>query len=172
MARSSRSAHAVEPAQPGGWTRADAVLFALAPIAVVLIAAQFGLAGFGAFTMDKTPTDNAYGVHVALGLVIAVLTLLMLGAVLASRPARAHGRTRWLTITLAVLAVPLQTALGEGGKHVPAVGALHALNGLAILAVTGRLAWETARRRAAGRPARTMAADSAARGTGAQPHPQ
>ena len=162
MTRSSNSAQAVAPARPGGWARADGVLFALAATALVLIAAQFGLAGFGAFTMDKTPTDNAYGVHVALGLVIAALTLLVLAAVLASRPARAHGRTRWLTITLAVLAVPVQTALGEAGKHVPAVGGIHALNGLAIFVVTGWLTWETARRRAADRATGAAAGGSAA----------
>jgi hypothetical protein len=157
MARSSRPAPAVgvqgsgtgEPAQPGGWRRADVVALVLSATAVVLIAVQFALAGFGAFTMDKTPTDNSYGAHALVGLVIAALTLFILAAVLSSRAARAQARTRWLAVALAVLSVVVQPVLGQAGTNVPALGALHALNGLAILAVAGRLTWETARRRAA-----------------------
>jgi hypothetical protein len=152
MARSLRSAPASEPAQLGGWSRPHAVMLALTATALALITVQFALAGFGAFTMAKAPTDDAYGAHALLGLIIAALTVLILVAVLASRPARAHARTLWLAVTLAVLSVAVQPTLGHFGKHVPVVGALHALNALAILAVTGRLAWETARRRADSQP--------------------
>jgi uncharacterized membrane protein YidH (DUF202 family) len=72
------------------------VLLALTAAALVVIAVEFALAGFGAFTMDRTPTDNAYAAHVLLGLVIAVLTVLILAAVLANRAARRMpGRCRW-----------------------------------------------------------------------------
>jgi hypothetical protein len=37
--------------------------------------------------------------------------------------------------------------LGDTGQHVPAIGALHALTGLAIFALAGWLTAETARRR-------------------------
>jgi cytochrome b561 len=127
-------------------------LFALAPAALALIAAQFALAGFGAFTMDKTPTDNVYGPHVVVGLAVAVLTLLILAAVLASRTARAHSRTLWAAVTLAVLAVPVQSVLGEAGKTIPAAGALHGLNGVIIFALAAWLTVTTSRRRAASQP--------------------
>lgn len=127
--------------------RGDAVLAVLAVVTLVLLAAQFVTAGFGAFAMDKTPSDNAYQAHVALGLVTAVMTLLILGAVLASPVAREHRRALWLAVVQAVLAVLVQPLLGEGGTHVPAVGSLHALNGLAITALLTWLTVETARRR-------------------------
>lgn len=149
--------------QPGAWGRSDAALFALATTALALVTVQFAVAGYGAFAMDKTPTDNAYGGHVILGLVIGAMTLLILAAVLASRPARGHPRTLWLSVSLALLAVPVQSVLGEAGMHIPVIGALHALNGLVIFAVTGWLTWETARRRAASQPAGTAAAGSGAR---------
>lgn len=157
MGRSSRPTVADERARPGAWGRGDAVLFVLAPAALALIAVQFALAGFGAFTMDKTPTDNAYGAHVVLGLVIAVLTLLILAAVLASRTARTHSRTLWAAVALAVLAVPVQTVLGEVGTSVPAAGALHGLNGVIIFTLAGWLTVTTARRRAASQPTWTPA---------------
>jgi hypothetical protein len=151
MTRSSHSALAGEPAAPGTWGRGDRVLFILAVVTLVLIAVQFALAGFGAFTMDKTPTDNAYGAHMVLGVVIGVMTWLILATVLASRTARTHPRTLRLAITVALLALPVEPLLGDTGQHIPALGALHALNGLAIFALTGWLTGETVRRRAAAR---------------------
>jgi hypothetical protein len=163
MARSSRPVAPGEQAPPTAWARRDAVLFALLATSVALIALQFAFAGFAAFTMDKTPSDNAYGAHAVLGLLIAAMTLLILGAVVASPAARAHRRTLWLAIILVVLAVAVQPALGDGGTHVPVLGALHALNGLLIFAVAGLLTRETARRRAAAsEPAGTAPADAGA----------
>jgi hypothetical protein len=138
-------------ARPVAWGRADTALFALAATTLVAIAVQFALAGFGAFTMDKTPSDNAYGAHAVLGIVIAVLTLLILATTLASRAARAHPTTLWLTVALAVLTIAVQPILGGAGQNVPSLGALHALNGLVIFALTGWLSAETGRRRAAAR---------------------
>jgi uncharacterized membrane protein YidH (DUF202 family) len=144
--------------QPGDWRRADAVLLALTATALVLIAAQFALAGLGAFTMDKTPTDNVYKAHDAVGVAIAAVALLILVAVLTSRLARAHGTTLRLAVTLAVLALALQPVLGTAGTKVPAVGALHGLNALAITAVTGWLTRVTVRRKAAAAQASSAAA--------------
>lgn len=148
-------------ARPGGWGRGDAALFALAPIALVLIAVQFALARFRGVHHGQDPAtsrQHAYGAHAVLGLVTAALTLLILGAALASQPARAHRRTLWLTVTLAVLSAVALPLLDEAGKHMPAAGALHALNGLIIFAATWRLTWETTRCRAASQAARTAAA--------------
>jgi hypothetical protein len=52
-------------------------------------------------------------------------------------------------VTLAVLALIVEPLLGESGARVPFLGALHALNGLVICALTGWLLAETARRRTA-----------------------
>ena len=71
MTRSAESAPAGVAARPGTSGRGDAVLFVLLVTDLALIAAQFALAGFGAFAMDKTPTDNAYGAHMVMGLAIA-----------------------------------------------------------------------------------------------------
>jgi hypothetical protein len=152
-------AGAPQPAQAGdaqgdrvtAWGRSDSALFTVAATTVAAIAVQFALAGFGAFTMDKTPSDNAYGAHAALGIAIAVLTVLILAAVLASRAARAHPTTLRLAVVLVVLALAVQPILGGTGQNVPALGALHGLNGLVIFGLTGWLTGETARRRAAAR---------------------
>jgi hypothetical protein len=62
------------------------------------------------------------------------MTLAIVAVVLASRSARTHRRTVWLAVTLAVLSVAAQPALGTAGTKVPAVGALHGLNAAVILA--------------------------------------
>jgi cytochrome bd-type quinol oxidase subunit 1 len=157
MAGASRSAMVGAQAEEQAWGRSDAALFALVATTLVLLAAQFALAGFGAFTMLKTPTDNAYRAHLILGLVIGVMTWLILAAVLASRSARGHPRTWRPAVALALLAIPVEPLLGDAGTRVPVVGALHALNGLLICALAGWLMAETGRRRAA---ARRLAAGS------------
>lgn len=147
MAQPSQLAHAGE--RPAGGRRPGTALLALAATTLTLTVAQFALAGFGAFSMDKTPTGNAYGAHMVLGVVIGVVTWLTLITVLASRAARAHRRTLWPAVALALLALPVEPLLGDVSQHLPGLGALHALTGLAILALAGWLTGETARRRAA-----------------------
>lgn len=146
------SAHRGAPQAPAvAWGRWDTALFTLSATTLAAIAVQFALAGFGAFTMDKTPADNAYGAHAALGLVIAALTLLILVTTLAGRAARAHPTTLRLAVALAVLAIAVQPILGSTGQNVAALGALHALNGLVIFALAGWLTGAAGRRRAAAR---------------------
>jgi hypothetical protein len=85
------------PARPRLWGRLDTVLYILAATALALVAAQFALAGFAAFTLDKnpaTPVDHAYAAHMVLGVIIAVTTLLIL-AVAAGRPGDTAGRCSW-----------------------------------------------------------------------------
>jgi hypothetical protein len=137
--------------QGTAWGRRDAVLFALAALTLALLAVQIALAGFGAFTMDTKPTDNAYGAHMILGLVLGALAWLILAAVLVSRPARSHPRTLWPAVTLAVLALPVEPLLGDTGQQIPVLGALHALNGLLLCALASWLLVETGRRAAATR---------------------
>lgn len=70
-----------------------------------------------------------------LGVVIGAMAWLILAAVLASRPARAHPRMSRLAVTLAVLSLPVEPVLGDTGQLVPVLGALHALNGLVICGI-------------------------------------
>jgi hypothetical protein len=152
MTRTSHPEAVGQQAQHQPWGRLDTVLFVLVATVLTLVAVQFALAGFGAFTMDKnpaTPTDHAFGPHMVLGLIIAALTVLILAVTLADRAARRHRRTLRLAVTLAVLALIVEPLLGESGTRVPFLGALHALNGLVICALTGWLLSETARRRTA-----------------------
>ena len=152
MTRTSHQEAVGRQAQHQPWGRLDTVLFVLVATVLTLVAVQFALAGFGAFTMDKnpaTPTDHAFGPHMVLGLIIAALTVLILAVTLAGRAARRHRQTLRLAVTLAVLALIVEPLLGESGTRVPFLGALHALNGLVICALTGWLLSETARRRTA-----------------------
>jgi cytochrome b561 len=154
MTRPSHQAAAGQQAQHQHqhWGRLDTVLFVLVATVLTLVAVQFALAGFGAFTMNKnpgTPTDHAYGAHMVLGVIIAALAVLILAVSLADRAAREHRRTLRLAATLAGLALIVEPLLGEGGTRVPFLGALHALNGLVICALAGWLLSETGRRRAA-----------------------
>lgn len=157
MAGTSHPAPAAGRTRQAGWSRPDTVLLAHMATTVVLIAAQFALAGLGAFTMDKTPTDNAYGAHMVLGVVIGVMAWLALALVLTSRSARAHRKTLSLAVTLALLAIPAEPLLGEAAQRVPALGTLHALTGLAIFALAGWLTGESGRRRTAARQRRPAA---------------
>jgi hypothetical protein len=148
MASTSQQAPAGARAQDQSWGRPDTALLALMATTLILLAAQFALAGSGAFTKIKSPAADAYGAHMVLGIVIGALTWLILTTTLASRPARANRRTVWLAATMAVLAIPVEPLLAEAGRHAPAVGALHALNGLAICALAGWLLAATRRRQA------------------------
>ena len=101
---------------------------------------QFGLAGWGAFGGD-------FGVHGILGTVVGVTAIVFLIATLVARPSK---RLVWLGVLLFVLATPVQTVLAAVGFNVNAwFGALHALNGVIIFALSGYLMSEYRRRSAA-----------------------
>lgn len=129
--------------------RGGRVLLTLAATNVVLIAAQFALAGFSTFTMDKTPADNTFAAVGTGGYAVAAMTLAVLVAVLASRPARARRRTLWLAVALAVLSVVVMPATGAAGKTTPLLGALHVLIAVVLFAAAGWLTIEAAHRRSA-----------------------
>lgn len=139
--------------------RGGRALLSLAAATAVLIAAQFALAGFSTFTMDKTPADNTFAAVGAGGYAVAAMTLAVLVAVLASRPARTHRRTLWLAVTLAALSVAVMPATGAAGKTTPLLGALHVLIAVLIFAAAAWLTLEAARRRPAdGQPGGTAPA--------------
>jgi hypothetical protein len=131
--------------------RADGILSALTVLTLALVAAQFALAGAGAFSTLGAHSGHPYAAHMILGLVIAGMTLIDLIAVLVSRTARSRPAVLWPAVALAVLAIAVEPLLAEAGHGVAAVGALHALTGAIILGLTGWLVNTTSRRTPAGR---------------------
>src|ERR1700722_391619 len=145
--------------QHASWGRGDTVLLVLEVTTLVLVAAQFALAGLGAFTMIRSPAEHAYAAHMVLGMIIGILTWIVLGTALASRAARAQPRTLWPAAALAVLAIPVEPLLAEAGRRGPAGGAPGAGGGLPARAHRpahlrpGRLAGRGERPPPVGRPA-------------------
>lgn len=116
-------------------------LVVLPQVAVLL---QFYFAAVGAFT--QPPTDGSYDLHRMTGdIVIPALSIL---ATLAAVAAKAPGRLIGMSIlplglvAVQMLIVALGKALSDGDATTPAallIFGLHALNGLAVLAVAGIL---------------------------------
>jgi hypothetical protein len=102
---------------------------------------QFALAAFGAFrSLDGD--QKGYGAHMAVGYVVALVSLLVLVAALIARPDQ---RTLIMAIVLFVVAGPIQPALPELAKNNGAwIGALHGLLGIAILGLFGQLSRKVA----------------------------
>ncbi len=111
----------------------------------VAVLAQIGFAGYGAFraihaadhhAVTKKTIESGFDIHGVLGaaIVLALVLLVLIAAVgrLGGIELRASG-------VLAALGI-LQGVLGAVSTSVPALGFLHAMNALAILAVTGWLA--------------------------------
>lgn len=110
----------------------------LAAVLVLMIVAQFFLAASGAF--DTAPNDESFQPHRALGygIVLAGLVLTVVAAL-----ARVPGRLIGLTALVAGLGVlqglirAVAAAFDDAG---PVIFGLHAVNGLAIMAVAGMVA--------------------------------
>lgn len=116
----------------------------LAALLMLAVVAQFFLAASGAF--DTAPTDEAFQPHRALGGgVVLIAVLVTVVAAVARMPGRLIGLSG-LVAGLAVVQFVIRaiaTAFdGTGGSTTAGelVFGLHAVNGLAILAVTGRIA--------------------------------
>ncbi len=125
------------------------VLVALIAVACVV---QIFLAGRGAFGVHgaaELDDQKSFDPHRALGEVIGLLAVL---AFLAALIAWRNKRIIWLTLALAVMAEVLQHVLALP-KH-PWVAGLHALDGVAILGLSGWLAHQAWRGTAAPEPAR------------------
>ncbi|PSL04254.1 hypothetical protein CLV30_106260 [Haloactinopolyspora alba] len=120
------------PAAHPGRVRSTAlaVFRVLAVATLAAIAVQFVFAGLGAFGASLDP-------HRSLGYAIAAACILLLIVMLVARPSRTATA---LAVLLPVLAV-LQMVLATLGDDTDAwFGGLHALNGLAIMGLTARLA--------------------------------
>lgn len=120
------------------------LFLALASLLMVAVVLQFFLAGAGAF--DSAPKDESFAPHRALGygilLFAVVLTLI---AALARMPGRLIGMTglvAGLVVVQALIAM-IADAVGETGDTTSTAGqlvfGLHAVNGLIILGVVGRI---------------------------------
>jgi hypothetical protein len=104
-------------------------------LTLAAITVQVGFAGLGAF-------GASFDAHRALGMVIPALTLLIVIAMLVARPG---ARDVLMTVALIVLSV-LQVVLGGlGDTSSEWFGAVHALNALALLGLTGRIVAQAGR---------------------------
>lgn len=119
---------------PAGYRTTFAkIMRVLAMITGTLAVVQFALAGFGAF--GSFSHERNWGPHETVGSVIGGLALLTLIAAIVARPGT---RPLVASIVLFVLAGPIQPILADAGKnHGASWGALHALCGVAILAMCG-----------------------------------
>ncbi len=115
----------------------------LAALQMLAVVAQFFLAASGAF--DTAPNDESFQTHRALGYGIVLLAVLVtIVAAIARMPGRLIGMSG-LVAGLAVVQVVIRaiaTAFdGTGGSTTAGelVFGLHAVNGLAILAVAGMI---------------------------------
>jgi hypothetical protein len=115
----------------------------LAILQMLAIVAQFFLAASGAF--DTAPNDESFQPHRALGYGIVLLAVVVtIVAAMARMPARLIGMSG-LVAGLAVVQVVIRaiaTAFeGTGGSTTAGelVFGLHAVNGLAVLAVAGMI---------------------------------
>ncbi len=132
----------------------------LMTVIVVAVVVQFGAAGYGAFDSanhlkDKGDTfthkgfEHGWDFHTGLGWITVYGILLALLLALVARV----GRSRiWWQLGLAVAGV-LQIVFALVGEDHPAVGVLHPVNAVVILALSGfitRTVWFESRARATG----------------------
>jgi len=119
---------------------ADGAFCYVAIVLVFGVLFQVYLAGVGIFGIDALSIANAksFDDHRAWGFVLAMLAVVALVLALVAREPR-----RMLTIAavLVVLTVIAQSALAALGEHNRWLGGLHALDGMAILLLSGWMAW-------------------------------
>jgi Family of unknown function (DUF6220) len=120
------------------------VFAGLAVLLTLAVVAQFYFAAVGAF--DSAPNDESFSIHRSLGYAILLLSVLVtVVAALARAPGRLVARAA-LVIGLVFVQSLIRLvadALGDGDTTTTAgvvVFGLHALNGLAILELSGTLA--------------------------------
>jgi uncharacterized protein DUF6220 len=110
------------------------------------VVVQVGLAGYGAFYVDKKVGKNSITKHVfdhgfsphdAWGTILGILALILLIIALI---ARFEPRFRNWNIALFVLFLLQVLVLAAAGRAVPGLGWLHPINALAIFGVSGFLA--------------------------------
>ncbi|NJC71456.1 hypothetical protein HC031_17280 [Planosporangium thailandense] len=139
----------------------------LATLLMLAVVVQFYFAASGAFS--TAPNDESFRPHRALGYLIFLLPVLMtVVAALTRMPGRLIGMSglvAGLTIVQVVIAV-LAKAFGDGTTAGQLVFGLHAVNGLAIMAVVGRIVRQA---RELSRPAVSTGDTAEASGSAARP---
>lgn len=132
----------------------------LAAVQVLAVVAQFFLAASGAF--DTAPNDESFQAHRMLGSGIVLLAVLVtIVAAVARMPGRLIGMSG-LVAGLAVVQVVIRAIAaaldGTGGSTTAGelVFGLHAVNGLAILAVAGRIVRQAGQLAKAAAPVRQV----------------
>ncbi|HMJ00590.1 MAG TPA: DUF6220 domain-containing protein [Gaiellaceae bacterium] len=111
---------------------------------VVLLPVQFYLAAAGIFrslpgkdnSVTQKKIEDNFGPHAGLGTLLTLISFLLLLIVLVARPGKKFVLG---ALALAVLLI-IQNVLAWTGEDVPWVAALHGLNALIILGVSGFLA--------------------------------
>ncbi|GLW99627.1 DUF6220 domain-containing protein [Microtetraspora sp. NBRC 16547] len=121
------------------------VYVVLAGLQLLAVLAQFYFAGVGAF--DKPQSGDSYAMHGTIGM-MAIPVLSLLATVVATL-AKAPGRLIGLSITplglvvvqmlIIILGRALDDATGDTTTASLAVLGLHAVNGLGVMAVAGRV---------------------------------
>jgi hypothetical protein len=109
----------------------------LASLLLLVLIAQFFLAASGAF--DEAPNDESFQPHRALGYGIILLAVVVtIVAAVARMPGRVIGMTGLVAGLAAIQSVirVLADAFGDAGQ---VVFGLHAVNGLVMVAVLGRI---------------------------------
>jgi Family of unknown function (DUF6220) len=138
----STSSTAATAARPGAH-RAYIVLLRAFLLDGVL---QITLAGFGAFDLDGRKLgakgNDAFTAHAMNGLLMSVLALAIMVVALVGREGN---RVVGLALLLLVLTAVVQSVLAGLGDDTPFFGALHALDGMAILGLAGYLHGSAAR---------------------------
>jgi Family of unknown function (DUF6220) len=119
------------------------VFAGLAILLMLAVVAQFFLAASGAF--DTAPNEESFRPHRALGYVIFVLPVLMtIVAALARMPGRLAGMAGLVAglVVVQVVIAQVAGAFGDTDDSTTAgqlVFGLHAVNGLIIVALAGRI---------------------------------
>jgi hypothetical protein len=121
-------------------------------LSVLLVAGvlvQVYLAGVGAFGVNslKIAKATSFDAHRNFGAVLDVTALVLLILALAARQSR---RTLISALVLAILMVPVQSALGTLGESNSWAGGLHAFDGMLILLLSVVIAvsgWQRVRAR-------------------------
>ena len=119
-------------------TTTHRTFYGLAILLLLLTVAQFFLAASGAF--GAAADDASFRAHEALGWVLFALPALMaIGAAAARLPGRLVGLSALVAgqTSLQVGIAALATAAGDGTTTGQLIFGLHAVNGLAMLAVVG-----------------------------------
>lgn len=115
------------PVTDAGAARAHRILASVFLAGAIL---NFFFAGLGAFKFESEDS-SAYDIHAGVGSLLTVVALILIVLAVIGRK-----QAQQASIVLFVLMI-VQTVLAWAGTDAPAVGALHPVNGLLILAVAG-----------------------------------